>query len=228
MARWLKRLALRIWALFVGVAAAGALLDSQWLFACALMLHAIMVWPDVGDWFRFRGMRGVHIALILISIFLTALLALSARPQSTGTIPTDSKATSVAPAQTQDQTGQTTGPISRSPEPRSQVSLAAKAGTDDVKLARLILIGRRTMSSTLRDPASATYRNVRLMSMPGTSGALFCGEVNARNGFGGYTGYRRFIVVPGVQAWTDEMDGFSTTWADVCRSSRVVRSVAAF
>jgi hypothetical protein len=40
----------------------------------------------------------------------------------------------------------------------------------------------------LKDPASAQFSNVRAV------GGVLCGNVNARNSFGGYTGARAFIV----------------------------------
>jgi hypothetical protein len=43
----------------------------------------------------------------------------------------------------------------------------------------------------LRDPSSAQFRNVRLNSL---SSSEVCGEVNAKNAFGGYIGFVRFAA----------------------------------
>lgn len=43
----------------------------------------------------------------------------------------------------------------------------------------------------LRDPYSAEFRNIY------RAGDTVCGQVNARNGFGGMAGYAPFIVAPG-------------------------------
>ena len=43
----------------------------------------------------------------------------------------------------------------------------------------------------LKDPWSAHYRNVRL------SGEFICGEVNAKGGSGGYTGFTPFLIRAG-------------------------------
>lgn len=40
----------------------------------------------------------------------------------------------------------------------------------------------------LRDPASAEFSNVRVVS-----GGIVCGEVNSKNGYGGYAGKQRFF-----------------------------------
>jgi hypothetical protein len=55
----------------------------------------------------------------------------------------------------------------------------------------------------LRDGSSAEFRNVAAYRDP--SGKLsVCGEVNARNGFGGMAGYTRFYYVDGGSAVTED------------------------
>ena len=44
--------------------------------------------------------------------------------------------------------------------------------------------------SELRDPGSAQFRNVR-----SASGGTTCGEVNGKNAFGAYAGFRRFYTI---------------------------------
>lgn len=55
----------------------------------------------------------------------------------------------------------------------------------------------RYLAQTMRDPASATFRNVflykRVNAKPGHQ-VTVCGEVNARNGYGGLTGFQQFMV----------------------------------
>jgi hypothetical protein len=55
----------------------------------------------------------------------------------------------------------------------------------------------RYLAQTMRDPASATFRNVflykRINAKPGHK-VTVCGEVNARNGYGGLTGFQQFMV----------------------------------
>lgn len=53
------------------------------------------------------------------------------------------------------------------------------------------------IKSQLKDPDSARFRNVRAVPFMGIGdkvGDVFCGEVNARNSMGGYTGFERFAV----------------------------------
>lgn len=52
---------------------------------------------------------------------------------------------------------------------------------------------KRAVADEMRDPASATFQNVRrIMHDNGTT--TFCGEVNGRNAYGGYAGFVRFEV----------------------------------
>lgn len=66
----------------------------------------------------------------------------------------------------------------------------------------------------LKDPESAKFRNEFLMR------DALCGEVNAKNSMGGYTGFKRFISHP---KWIEvEEDGeenrtnFAKTWEQNC------------
>jgi len=55
----------------------------------------------------------------------------------------------------------------------------------------------RYLAQTMRDPSSATFRNVflykRISAKPGHQ-VTVCGEVNARNGYGGLTGFQQFML----------------------------------
>lgn len=86
--------------------------------------------------------------------------------------------------------------------------------------------GRQVVLDSLRDPASAQFRNVHRSWSPNGS-ATFCGEVNATNGFGGYTGFQRFISGASPTGRTnvqiDDQEGmvadyFERAWRSDCRS----------
>ena len=48
---------------------------------------------------------------------------------------------------------------------------------------------RQPVLLSLRDPESAQFRNERLVA----NRSVVCGEFNAKNGMGGYTGFSRYI-----------------------------------
>lgn len=53
---------------------------------------------------------------------------------------------------------------------------------------------QESVRRSLKDPTSAQFRNVRLISW--SSGKVICGEVNAKNSYGGYVGFKRFVASP--------------------------------
>ncbi|TQL83105.1 hypothetical protein [Delftia sp. HK171] len=52
--------------------------------------------------------------------------------------------------------------------------------------------GKRSVIAVLKDGESARFRNVHLK--PYLQGAVVCGEVNAKNSYGGYVGFTRFAA----------------------------------
>lgn len=87
------------------------------------------------------------------------------------------------------------------------------AATQEVTVKR---IGTEIVSTRLRDPGSAQFLGVRLSDLDGFT--TVCGSVNARNGFGGYTGPRRFIVAGDTAVIEDDTTPqvFEPLWRDAC------------
>ena len=86
------------------------------------------------------------------------------------------------------------------------------------------------MDETLKDPESAEYSDVEAFQLSGDNFA-FCGKVNAKNGFGGYTGSERFIASPGLGLTETALGGdtnavFQDTWAKVCDPAKFVQGVS--
>lgn len=70
----------------------------------------------------------------------------------------------------------------------------------DVSPGVAISEGQDMVASQLKDKDSAKFRNVSFFEDKARSSekdhtGAFCGEVNAKNSFGGYTGYNRFTAV---------------------------------
>ncbi|TKI02661.1 hypothetical protein [Martelella alba] len=63
-------------------------------------------------------------------------------------------------------------------------------------------LGKKSVMSALKDPGSADFRNlhyyVKTQNKDGTTVGFVCGEVNAKNSFGAYTGFKKFMVPAGV------------------------------
>jgi hypothetical protein len=58
---------------------------------------------------------------------------------------------------------------------------------------------KQAVRVALRDPSSATFRTIYV-----GPGGVTCGDVNAKNGFGGYTGFRPFYIDRGAVFFPDE------------------------
>jgi len=96
---------------------------------------------------------------------------------------------------------------------RARASQTASDGPSD---ALVLVMAEKSVKARLKDPLSANFRNVAVRSRSGIKAA--CGEVNSRNGFGGYAGYTRFISfgAEGDAVLESEGGNFSDTWRSLC------------
>ena len=57
---------------------------------------------------------------------------------------------------------------------------------------KTIAAAQQVVRGALKDPESATFRNLRLVYFG--EGNVVCGEVNGKNSYGGYVGYKSFVA----------------------------------
>lgn len=91
------------------------------------------------------------------------------------------------------------------------------SGYEDVaKQYAWISAGEEQIKTILKDPESADFKDVHFYSGGGVPVA--CGEVNAKNGFGGFTGFERFVAAGSVLAVTESMveGGIGPVWDKYC------------
>lgn len=93
----------------------------------------------------------------------------------------------------------------------SGVFAADGSDLNEIKLQRLV---RSYVTDQLKDPDSAQFRNQYGL----------CGEVNAKNGFGGYTGYVRFMAGAKDKVFMEddprlEAGAFDEVWNSLCKTS---------
>lgn len=72
----------------------------------------------------------------------------------------------------------------------SQPVFAYKVTKADQRDFNIMIEG---IKSDLKDPDSAKFRNVFISMYKGKP--TLCGELNAKNSFGAYTGYKRFLMI---------------------------------
>jgi len=69
---------------------------------------------------------------------------------------------------------------------------------------KTITTAQEHIKKGMKDPDSAKFQNARLVDFD--KGAVVCGEVNAKNSYGGYVGYRPFVASPTL-AMVTKVDG---------------------
>lgn len=76
------------------------------------------------------------------------------------------------------------------PIDQEQPKNSGPGGKDDLWIA----VTQNAVQRSVREPSSATFRNVKLYRpFPGQDTPVVCGEVNSKNGFGGMSGFQGFI-----------------------------------
>ncbi len=81
---------------------------------------------------------------------------------------------------------------------------------------KLQIVGEKYVKKMLKDPGVAQFRHQFI-----GSGGAPCGEVNAKNSFGAYTGFTRYVVagpdlamIEGSNVKPEDFDGM---WSQLCR-----------
>lgn len=82
----------------------------------------------------------------------------------------------------------------------------------------LVEIGQLAVLKSLKDPDSAKFG----YSYQGKDRFTLCGTVNAKNGYGGYTGETRFIysLENGQLVFDDGNGEFSESWVSMCDKAK--------
>lgn len=93
----------------------------------------------------------------------------------------------------------------------------------DEEIIRLV---RDSVTKYLKDPDSAKFRNERVFrtkvrhrkfgEVIDSTGIYVCGEVNAKNSFGGYVGYRIYWGEPLFRVELEDDDNFAYTMLHYC------------
>ncbi len=83
---------------------------------------------------------------------------------------------------------------------------------------------KQEASSQMKDPSSVEFRNVEGYKRGDTGLVAICGEINAKNSYGGYVGYKHFTSVAGIVLLND-LEGkgapwenhFNINWNNTCK-----------
>lgn len=104
------------------------------------------------------------------------------------------------------------------PSPKSTEANAESEGVSAVSPGIQMRRDQRRIRSVLRDPDSARFGKTYPLVRDGLP--VTCGFVNAKNGFGGYTGERMWIVIADLNVAVVEAQGqereFGELWNKHC------------
>jgi hypothetical protein len=104
------------------------------------------------------------------------------------------------------------------PEPSGGTPAASTIDTSE-RIAFFQTKAKEAMTDALRDPGSAQYKDVTAHVFPEDHKIyVFCGYVNSKNGFGGYTGFKPFVAGAGIAATSEIVSDFSNLWNKLCTS----------
>lgn len=106
-------------------------------------------------------------------------------------------------------------PEATKPEPERPMTAAEKKAQQEKWFgAETIVAAERAVRRELKDPDAAQFRDMRA-NYTEEFGVVACGQVNAKNDFGGYTGFRRFVS-SGKSVILEGRDKVADAWSGAC------------
>lgn len=100
---------------------------------------------------------------------------------------------------------------------------SAKPSEEDIQFSQMrwIVLGEEAVTARLRDPGSSSFRNI-FFSRGKDKIPMTCGQVNSKNGFGGYTGYQSFVSAgqADLTFLEHEVTDFQVIWKRYCSDRR--------
>ena len=130
-------------------------------------------------------------------------------------VPRSEPAVAAAPAAVVEAPSKPQQPEEPKPEPERPMSSAEKKAQQEKWFgAETIVAAERAVRGELKDPDAAQFRDVRA-NYTEEFGVVACGRVNAKNEFGGYTGFRRFVFGDG-RVILEGRDNVANAWVEAC------------
>lgn len=106
-------------------------------------------------------------------------------------------------------------PAAPKPEPVRPMTAAEKKAQQEKWFgAETIVAAERAVRAQLKDSGAAQFRDVRA-NYTEEFGVAACGRVQAKNEFGGYAGFRRFVS-SGKSVILEGRDNIADAWSGAC------------
>lgn len=150
-----------------------------------------------------------RIGILLIVLVALAWIGSKVVPRSE---PAAAKAPAPAAETPQKQAKEPEAP---KPEPERPMTAAEKKAQQEKWFgAETIVAAERAVRRELKDPGAAQFKDVRA-NYTEEFDVVACGQVNAKNEFGGYTGFRRFVS-GGQSVILEGRDNIADAWMGAC------------
>jgi hypothetical protein len=150
-----------------------------------------------------------RIGILLVVLVVLAWIGSKVVPRSEPTVaPAPVTAAEPSPKQAQE-------PAAPQPEPDRPMSAAEKKAQQEKWFgAEAIIAAERAVRRELKDPDSAQFKDVRA-NYTEEFCVVACGRVNAKNEFGGYTGFQRFVLGDG-RVILEGRNNVADAWVEAC------------
>lgn len=94
-------------------------------------------------------------------------------------------------------------------------AMAGQPALADTVTPEEISAAQAAITRQLADPASAQFKITTIRHIGSAGAVVFCGFVNAKNQFGGYTGFRPFVLFAGDLTINDGRPGTGPAFAQL-------------
>ena len=103
----------------------------------------------------------------------------------------------------------------KAPQPEKSISAAEKKAQQEKWFgAETIVAAKRAVRASLKNPDSAQFKGV-YANYTEAFGVVACGQFNAKNGYGAYTGFKRFVS-SGKSVIIEGQDNLANAWRGAC------------
>ena len=150
-----------------------------------------------------------RVGILLVVLVVLAWIGSKLVPRSEPAVAAAPAAMAEAPPK------QAQEPAEPEPEPERPMTAAEKKAQQEKWFgAETIVAAERAVRRELKDPDAAQFRDVRA-NYTEEFGVVACGQVNAKNEYGGYTGFRRFVW-GGKSVILEGRDNVADAWVGAC------------
>lgn len=184
---------------------ATALFRDYKIPALLFLVGAILLWPSVARWLAgITNKKWLSPALgIVLAVVIAPISFVATAPSAEEREAIDAQRAAQAAQRAEEK-------AIADAKKREENAIRDAARNAELREVQSQRMARDFVLGALKDPDSAQFRSQK----------GFCGEVNSKNSFGGYTGFKRFIASSSdfvaIEGDTISISEFQKAWGQVC------------